>query len=366
MKTAILLPTWVGDACMATPTIRAIRNGLSEISELCLVGRYAPIAVLDGMPRVDSTITYKPKARDGKTLTRRGMISELKRRKFEMIILLPNSLSAGLIAYLSGAKRRVGYAKDGRSWLLTDRIPLKQGAIDNRKLPTIDYYLNIAKQLGCESNDRAMQLWVSDSDRDLGREMFRGFGFAWDRPTVLLNTASATGESKLWPSGHASRAARQFAVQYGLQVVIHSGPSDRPKANAIEFGASHPLVKSMGQVENLPMGLSKAVLEQASVVVSTDSGPRHMASALGKKVISLFGPTSASLYQTYNLPEKVLSIPMACSPCGKYKCPLVHNNCMHGITYTQVVEAVMDELQMSNSSPKLPVIPNWSLPRTAA
>ena len=122
----------------------------------------------------------------------------------------------------------------------------------------------------------------------------------------------------------------------------------------------------MGQVENLPMGLSKAVLEQASVVVSTDSGPRHMASALGKKVISLFGPTSASLYQTYNLPEKVLSIPMACSPCGKYKCPLVHNNCMHGITYTQVVEAVMDELQMSNSSPKLPVIPNWSLPRTAA
>ena len=124
MKTAILLPTWVGDACMATPTIRAIRNGMSDNSELCLVGRYAPIAVLEGLPSVDSTITYKPKSKDGKTLSRRGMIAELKRRKLDLIILLPNSLSAGIIGFMSGATRRVGYATDGRSWLLTDRIPL--------------------------------------------------------------------------------------------------------------------------------------------------------------------------------------------------------------------------------------------------
>ena len=92
MKTAILLPTWVGDACMATPTIRAIRNGMSDNSELCLVGRYAPIAVLEGLPSVDSTITYKPKSKDGKTLSRRGMIAELKRRKLDLIINSIDSL----------------------------------------------------------------------------------------------------------------------------------------------------------------------------------------------------------------------------------------------------------------------------------
>ncbi len=366
MKTAILLPTWVGDACMATPTIRAIRHGLSEISELCLVGRYAPIAVLEGLPSIDSTITYKPKSKDRKTLSRRGMIAELKRRKLDLIILLPNSLSAGIIGYLSGAKRRVGYAKDGRSWLLTDRIPLMQGNVDHRTLPTIDYYMNIAKHLGCASSNLAMQLAVSESDRNLAKDMFDRFGFAWGHPTVVLNTASATGESKLWPTGNASRAARQLASQHGWQVVVHSGPSDRKKANAIEFGAGHPLVKSMGQIEHLPMGLSKAVLEQASVVVSTDSGPRHMASALGKRVVSLFGPTSPGLYRTYNLPEKVLSKSMACSPCGKYKCPLMHNNCMHGITYPEVVEAVFEQMKLAAGDLESEIVPERSLPRTAA
>jgi len=366
MKTAILLPTWVGDACMATPTIRAIRNGMPDISELCLVGRYAPIAVLEGLPSVDSTITYKPKSKDGKTLSRRAMIAELKRRKFDLIILLPNSLSAGIIGFMSGATRRVGYAKDGRSWLLTDRIPLIEGSVDNRTLPTIDYYMNIAKHLGCASDNLAMQIAVTESDRILAKNMFDRFDFAWDQPTIVLNTASATAESKLWPTGNASRAARQLAIQHGLQVVVHSGPSDRQKANAVEFGAAHPLVKSMGQIEHLPMGLSKAVLEQASVVVSTDSGPRHMASALGKRVVSLFGPTSPGLYQTYNLPEKVLSKSMSCSPCGKYKCPLMHNNCMHGITYPQVVGAVLEQMQLAVGDLGSEIVPERSLPRTAA
>jgi heptosyltransferase-2 len=366
MRTAILLPTWVGDACMATPTIRAIRNGMPEISELCLVGRYAPIAVLEGLPGVDSTLTYKPKSKDGKTLSRRGMVAELKRRKVDMMILLPNSLSAGLIAFLSGAKRRVGYAKDGRSWLLTDPVPAKQGEVDLRQLPTIDYYLNLAKYLGCESRESAMQLCVSEQDRELGRAMYERFGLDWERPTVVLNTASATGESKLWPTGHASRAARQLATEHGFQVVIHSGPSDRPKANAIEFGASHPLVKSMGQMDDLPMGLSKAVLEQASVVVSTDSGPRHMAVALNKNVVSLFGPTSPGLYRTYNVPETVLTIPMSCSPCGKYKCPLVHNNCMHGITYPQVVAAVVHQMESLRLDLGRTCLSDRPVPRTAA
>lgn len=372
MKTAILLPTWVGDACMATPTIRAIRQGLSKITHLCLVGRYAPIAVLEGMPEVDQSITFKPKSKDSKVFSRRGLIQELKRQEFDSIILLPNSLSSGLIGYMSGAKQRVGFAKDGRSWLLTDRIPILQNGVDNRELSTIDYYLKIAEYLGCETNDQSMKIWVTESDRSAARAMFESFGFDWNHPTVVINSAAAMSEAKQWPSGHASRAARELAVQHGLQVIIHAGPADRQKSNAIEFGAGHPRVKSMGRVEQLPMGLSKAVLEQASVVVSSDSGPRHMAAALNRRVVALFGPTAANKYKTYNLPERVVSIPMACQPCGKDKCPLVHNNCMHGLTYPMVVAAVLDQLQLSLpgwNSPhgRLPILNQGAmLPRTAA
>lgn len=349
MKVAILLPTWVGDTCMATPTIRAIKQGLPGISELCLVGRYAPVAVLEGSPWADSSLVYKPKSKDSKTLSRRGMIAELKKRKFDLMVLLPNSLSAGLIGYFSGAKRRVGYVKDGRSWLLTDRIPLVQSGVDQRKRSTIEYYLNIAQHLGCASSDRSMELVVTDRDRDQSMQMFRDWGFDWSRPTVVFNTASASGTARLWPVGHASRAAAFLAKQHGVQVVIHSGPADRERANAIEFGASHGLVRSMGQLRDIPVGLSKAVLQQANVVLSTDSGPRHMAVALNQRVVSLFGPTAPEETATYNRPESILRMSMECSPCGKTKCPLVHNNCMHGLGYTQVVRAVMQRLEETSA-----------------
>ncbi len=351
MKVAILLPTWVGDTCMATPTIRSLREGLPDVEEFCAVGRYAPIAVLEGAPWIDSTLTFKPRSRDSKILSRRGLVSKLKSRGFDIIVLLPNSLSSGLIAYFSGAKRRVGYAKDGRNWLLTDPIAQREDEVDHRKKPTIDYYLRIADHLGCRTDDRAMKLFVSDLDREVARNLYSQFQFSWESPTVVFNTSSATAASRLWPVGYASRAARQLADRHGIQVIVHCGPSDRDRANAIAFGASHPLVMSMGQIEDIPIGLSKAVLEQANVVLSTDSGPRHMAVALNNKVVSLFGPTDPNNTQTYNQPETILRVPMDCQPCGQSKCPLVHNNCMHGLTYSVVVQAVLEQLGEAPAEP---------------
>ncbi len=366
MKVAILLPTWVGDTCMATPTIRALRDGLPNVDELCVVGRYAPVAVLEGTPWIDSSIIYKPRSTDSKIVSRRGLVAMLKRRGFNMVVLLPNSLSAGLIGYLSGAKRRIGYAKDGRSWLLTDPIPQWDGVVDHSKKPTIDYYLQIANRLGCSIVDRRMQLFVSDSDQKLAKDLYSRFQFSSESPTVVFNTSSATAASRLWPVGHASRAAKLLADQFGIQIIVHCGPSDRERANAIAFGASHRLVKSMGHIEDIPIGLSKALLSQANVVVSTDSGPRHMAIALDKRVVSLFGPTAPEGTQTYNQPETILQVPMDCQPCGKAKCPLVHNNCMHGLAYPVVVDAVLKLIGISNGSGALEFENRLALPRSAA
>ncbi len=362
MKVAILLPTWVGDTCMATPMIRAIRKGMPEIRELCAVGRYAPVAVLEGCPWIDSTIIYKPRTKDPKLVSRRMLVWKLKRERFDMILLLPNSLSAGLIGFFAGAKRRVGYAKDGRTWLLTDPIPQRDEQTDHRKTPTVDYYLNIARHLGCGIVNREMQLFVSDLDRKQAKALHSQFQFSWEKPTVLFNTSSAAADSKLWPVGHASRTAKHLASRHGIQIVVHCGPADRDRANAIAFGASHPLVKSMGELSDIPIGLSKGMIEQASVVLSTDSGPRHIAVALNKRVVSLFGSTDPELTRTYNRPESALQLPMDCQPCGKAKCPLVHNNCMHGLTYPIVVDAILQQLEIPSDK----ISSDLSLPRIAA
>lgn len=351
---------------MATPTLRSIRNGMPAIDELCAVGRHAPVAVLEGTPWIDSTITFKPRSQDLKTVSRRGLVSKLKSRRFDLIVLLPNSLSAGLIGYFSGAKRRMGYAKDGRTWLLTDPIPQQENEVDHRKTSTIDYYLNLAKHLGCSIDDRSMQLFVSEMDRELARAMYSKFQFSWERPTVVFNTSSAKAASRHWPVGYASRTARFLADRHGIQTIVHCGPSDRDRANAIAFGASHPLIKSMGQMEDIPIGLSKAVFEQANVVVSTDSGPRHIAVALNKNVVSLFGPTDPESTRTYNLPEKTLRVPMDCQPCGQSKCPLVHNNCMHGLTHRVVIQAILEYVENASESESLKPADGINLPIRAA
>jgi heptosyltransferase-2 len=197
-----------------------------------------------------------------------------------------------------------------------------------------------------------MELAVSEQDRQLAESFYRDQGLSWTAKTVLFNTSSATAESRLWPVGHASRAARELAIKHGIQVVVHCGPSDRERANAVAFGAAHPMVRSMGTYEHLPIGLSKGVIEHADVVVSTDSGPRHMAVALNRPVVSLFGPTSPKTTQTYNSPETILQLSMDCRPCGKVKCPLTHNNCMHGLTYPAVVKAILSRMDIPSYSEK--------------
>lgn len=369
MKLAILLPNWVGDACMATPAIRAIRTELRDVSELCIIGRPAPVMVLEGLPWVDSSLTYRPRSKGPGMLSRRGLVSELRSRSFDAMLLLPNSLSSGLIAYLSGIRRRIGFAKDGRSFLLTDRVSFQEGDINYRRTPCIDAYLRLAKELGCRSQDRTMELFCTENDRDMANQLWRDVGFSDETPTVLFNTAAATASAKQWPTDQAIRTAKTLAHDYGVQVLIHCGPADRDRANVVEFSCDHPLVKSMGKFKDLPLGLSKGVIEKSALVLSTDSGPRHMAVAMNKKVISLFGPTDPALTQTFNVPETVMRHEMSCQPCGKYECPLVHTNCMHGLQHSRVVAEIVSELQLATvprSEPSIVELGRLGVPRTAA
>lgn len=350
---------------MATPAIRAIRKGMPEISELCLVGRYAPLSVLEGNPWSDSVLLYKPRAKSNGALSRRQLVSELRRRRMDMILLFPNSLSSACIAYLSGARHRVGFSRDARRWLLTDPIDLSWNGLDLRRVSTIEYYLHIARHLGCAYDDRRMELIVTPQDREFGARAFEIFGFDSDRPTLVINTSSAANDSRMWPSHHAGYTARRIAETLGHQVVIHCGPADRNRAEEVARMANHPLVKSMGQLTELPLGLSKAIIERASLVISTDSGPRHIAAAMNKQVISLFGPTDPDLYRTYNQPETVLRAALGCSPCGKNNCPLKHSQCMHQLTPNLVFDAVV-RLASNARESSMPEEYRFRLPGSAA
>lgn len=339
---------------MATPALRAI-SSLPELEELTLVGRPGPLSLLENASFAKVRIPFRPRSKSKSILGRRALALELRRRRLDTILLMPNSLSSALIARFAGIPRRIGFARDGRSWLLTDAIPLYSPSRDAdanrirnwRETAAIDYYLRLAEELGCHSHDRTMELDVSSEDQDLSRRMLGQIGFSQRKKLVVMNNSSASASSRLWPVEHVINTCSTLARE-GVQVLIHASPNDRIKANQIAESISHPNVQSMGQMDDLPLGLSRGILSMADVVVSTDSGVRHIAVALNRSVISLFGPTESRLTTTYNRPEWLIENSLSCRPCLKDTCLLKHHRCMSELSIDRVLHAVRTVLDRSN------------------
>ena len=352
MRLCVFLPNWIGDACMATPALRAIAS-LPDLEDLTLVGKTGPLALLENEPYAKVRIAFKPRSNSEFILGRRALARELRRRGIDTILLMPNSLSSAAIARVAGIPRRIGFARDGRSWLLTDAIPLQEASKDAmprmqswRESPAIDYYLRLASELGCRSDDRSMELSVSPEDKEISRALLGQVGFSRNRKLVVMNNSSASASARLWPIPYVVDACSKLARD-GVQVLIHASPSDREMADALAATIAHPNVQSMGKTENLPLGLSRGVLSMADAVVSTDSGVRHIAVALNRSVVSLFGPTNSSLTTTYNVPELLIENSLHCRPCLKAICPLQHHRCMSELSTDRVLQAVRAVLARS-------------------
>lgn len=346
MKLAVMIPNWVGDACMATPALRALRSELPPQTVITWVGRPGPLAVLEGLPWADQTLCYKPRASAGSKLasgkpilSRRGLVHQLRQDQHDAILYLTNSLSTALVGALARIPRRIGYARDWRSWLLTEAISVRSATDDAHKDPCIDNYLRLVRSMGCQALDKRTQLAVDPSDELLALECLESLGIDPQQELLVLNTGAATAPTKRWPIEQAAKTASELADQLDLSVIVHCGPSERDNANALEELADHPRVKSMGRFKELPLGLSKALIARSRLVLSTDSGPRHIAVAMNKPVVSLFGSIDPGLTRSYNVPETILTLGLACQPCGSYNCRFKHANCMNLLDSERVIRA---------------------------
>ncbi len=335
------MPTWVGDAVMATPTLRSLREGFPNAE---FVGIMRPVIndLLAGTTLFDNQIPVDKRQR-------LRLIPALCAAKLDAIVLLTNSLWTAAVARLAGVKRIAGYNRDARGWLLTDRVPVPKTTSKKDKVPAIaavDYYLQLASHLGCDISSRHSELAITSAESKLADALWKQCNFDAHAPTLVINSNSATDLSRLWPADKVRDLASQFATELNMQVLLHCGPAERELANQLAAQVNHPLVASMGVASDLPIGLTKAVLARAAALVSTDSGPRHIAAALDRPVISLFGPTDPSGTRTYNGRETTLSVALECRPCYAKTCPLKHGQCMQDISVHSVVQAVKRSLNI--------------------
>ena len=232
--------------------------------------------------------------------------------------------------------------------MLTDSIPTKTSSYDVDKSSCIENYLRLADAMACDSSDRRTELGLTDKDRTMAEECLHAIGLPVDRPLIVLNTGAATAPTKRWPIEHAATTARRLAEELGASIVIHAGPNERETAAALEASSAHPFVRSMGRYRDLPLGLSKGLIARSYLVVSTDSGPRHIGVAFNKPVVSLFGSIDPAATQTFNRPETIVRLGLACQPCGSYDCRWKHADCMNKLDSERVVRAVKAAIAGSN------------------
>ena len=344
MKIAIFLPNWIGDVVMATPTLQAVRDHFGPSAHLIGVMRPYVSEVLSGTRWLDQQLFYDPQAKDP-ALRSRTLLRKLRQERPATVLLLPNSLRTGLLGWLSGAGRRVGYAQYGRGPLLTDKLKFRKSR--GRFLPasTMDSYLELAYLLGCPRRTPHLDLATLPEDEAAADNVWRRLRLPPGKEVVVCHNAGGWGgraSSKAWPNAHFAELAYRIATRLGKSVLVLCGPGERAAAADIALRAAHPQVKSLAD-QTLGIGLTKACVRRSRLMISTDSGPRHFAAAFGVPTITLYGPTHQAWGDTHYSHAIDLQEEVPCGPCMQRKCPLVHHQCMRDLSVDRVYAAVLKQ-----------------------
>ena len=351
-KILVRAPNWVGDVVMATPAFRCIRENFPN-SHITLLIKRNLRGIIDGSPWFDEVIELEPKAGKGKngfafpgkvcggnTKEYVGLIRKIRRERYDLGFLFPNSFSSALMLWLGGVRRRIGYCRDARYLLLTDGIA--RPSEDGKFLPTYmgDYYLKLCSQLGCEITSGRPELFISEECEEKAKELLKKYDID-GKPFILMNPGASYGSSKLWTAEGFARTADLLQETYDYDIVLTCGPGETGLADEIEKHSKSGLINLSRA--SISLDVFKVIVKRCMLLIALDSGPRHYAVALNRPVVVLMGPNNPMYTESEYETGKVIREDIECSPCQLKTCP-TDRRCMTMITPEKVVQTCIDVL----------------------
>jgi heptosyltransferase II len=337
---AVFWPNWIGDAVMATPAVRSLREQYPDARLLGVVRPYIA-GVLEGSSWLDELIFLD---RKGPWLQRwPAVAARLRRYHVDLAVIFPNSFRSALVAWLGRCRRRVGYARYARKTLLTEPLqPVCDARGRLKPSPAILAFNRIAEAAGCPRVSCRMELFTAPRDEAAADAVWQQAELAPRTEVVCLNPGAAFGSAKYWPTEYFADLARQLVDRRGSSVLVLCGPGERELARGIALQAGRSTVHSLADCP-LSLGLTKACIRRSDLLITTDSGPRHFAAAFDRPVITLFGPTHIAWTETYYPKAIHLQKKVDCGPCQQRVCPLDHR-CMRLLTPNEVFTAAVELL----------------------
>jgi heptosyltransferase-2 len=333
----VWLPSPLGDAVLCTPALRAIKE--------CFPSSRVTFFAKPTVRQVLSPCSFNDFWLEQRSGNPFSIACKLKEKNFGKAVLFKNSFASALTVFLARIPARIGYAREGRGFLLTEKLyPPKTNEGKFKPFPMIDYYLAIASWLGGDVSSRELRLEIVSEDKEGVLQKLPEINEV-NGPIVIMVPGGAFGPSKCWPSDRFSRTADWLISNYKAKVVISVAPEPAEIKIAEEItGQSNSELLNLAS-RPLSMGELKALYSMADLVLCNDTGPRHIAIAFDRKVITLFGPNDPTWTDTGHKRERQIVGQARCAPCAKPKCSQQEHTCMESITVEKVCEAARKLLE---------------------
>jgi lipopolysaccharide heptosyltransferase II len=327
---------FIGDVVLTTPVIRSVRNAYPDAFIAYMADAQAA-SLLEQNPCLNEIIPFdfgRPGWREQPRVA-----ALLRRRRFDLAIDLFGNPRSALLMYLSGARTRVGLDRPGRGRLYTVRVR------DDAGFKTaIGFHMQFLRAIGIPPTSERTEIFLSDDERLRARHLLAG-ALQGTGPVVALHPG-ATWPAKRWPAERFAQVALNIRERLGVRVVFTAGPNDEDVIRIAEQGMNSKVPVFKG----LPLRQLAALISQCSAYVANDSGPMHIAVAVGTPTIGIFGPGEENIWFPYSSGEgnTALRHDVTCHPCHLDFCNRAgaeYMECMTGLSTDAVVAAIEKALR---------------------
>ena len=370
-------PNWIGDAVLCLPALERLKSAYPQ-ADMTVLAKPWVSPVFSHNPAIKRIIEYDTSVRHRGIYGKWRLVQVIRGYGFDMAVLFQNAFEAALIAFLSRIPVRIGYNRDGRRLLLTYPVELTS---DIKRAHHVAYYLNIIdriqkpeyrtqnKNISQLDKENRPKLYLTEKEKDWSKGFLNDKGI--DSGIIIgIAPGASYGPAKRWMAERFRGVAQRLIEAYGARLILFGEKFDRDICgevlnslddkkpskgiNVHTFPLSSPLlgtdlksVPTGGQGENVWVNLageislreSIAILSRCNLFITNDSGPMHIAAALGVPTVAIFGSTDPSLTGPIGDTVKVLKKDISCSPCFERECKKGHYDCMNMITVDDVYEA---------------------------
>jgi heptosyltransferase II len=330
-RVLVVGPSWVGDTVLAQPLFMRLHERSPRL-ELDVLAPPWTAPLVRRMPEVSNVIDNPFRHGELKVFARRRLGIELRERHYDRAIILPNSLKSALPPFFAAIPVRTGYRGELRSGVLNDVRRL-----DEKRLPLlVERFAGLAEPPGAPLRRPVPRPRLRADPLNRSRAIER-LGLSTERPLVAFCPGAEYGEAKRWPVEHFAALAG-LVLAAGAQVWLFGSDHDKSIAAAIASGFDDQGIANLCGRTSLADALD--LLSLAAVVVSNDSGLMHVAAALDRPLVALYGSSSPGYTPPLAPQARVLNLELPCSPCFERVCPLGHFKCLRDLAPDRVWQEI--------------------------